>query len=264
MRKFINKISLLSLIFISMQVFAWGLTGHRTIAEIAERHLSGKTKKELRKIFGNEKLAYWANWPDFIKSDTTGVWSHTHVWHYINIDPQPDFETFKKVLNEQPGPSAYTQVDILSKQIKDKNTSLEDRKIAIIFLVHIVGDLAQPMHTGRIADLGGNKISVNFFGKETNLHSIWDNDLIDSKKYSYTELADNLDIRNKEYVKNIQSGNLVDWLYETHILANNIYANTPNGAKLSYDYIYKYDKILEDQLLKGGLRLARVLNELFS
>jgi len=263
MKKFIGKISFLALVFISLQVYAWGVTGHRTIAEIAERHLNKKTKKELKKIFGKEKLAYWANWPDFIKSDTTGVWKHTHVWHYVNIDPQPNFETFKKVLEEQTGPSAYTQVSVLSEQIKNKNTSTEDRKIAIIFLVHILGDLAQPMHTGRLEDLGGNKIKVKFFGKNTNLHSIWDGDLVDSKKYSYTELADILDIKNKKEIKDIQSGNLSEWMYETHLLANNIYANTPDGSKLAYDYIYKYDKIVENQLLKGGIRLAKVLNELF-
>jgi len=263
MKIFISRASLFLSILVSLQVFAWGVTGHRTIAEIAERHLTQKTKRELKKFFDNESLAYWANWPDFIKSDTTGVWDHTHVWHYVNIDPQPDFDTFKKVLDEQSGPTAYTQIEALSKQIKDQNSTTEDKKIAIIFLVHILGDLAQPMHTGRAEDLGGNKIIVNFLGKDTNLHSIWDNDLIDSKKYSYTELANNLDTKSKKEVKNIQNGSIAEWLYETHLLANNIYDNTPNGAKLSREYIYKYDKVVEDQLLKGGLRLAKVLNEIF-
>jgi len=263
MKLFFSKISFFVSVLVSLQAFAWGIIGHRTIAEIAERHLNQNTKRELKKIFGNESLAYWANWPDFIKSDSTEVWTHTHIWHYVNIDPQPDFDTFKKVLDEQSGPTAYTQIDALSKQIKNKNTSIENKKIAIIFLVHILGDLAQPMHTGRAEDLGGNKINVNFLGKDTNLHSIWDNDLIDSKKYSYTELASNLDTKDEKKIKNIQKGNIAEWLYETHLLANNIYANTPNGAKLSREYIYKYDKIVENQLLKGGLRLAKILNELF-
>ena len=93
-------------------------------------------------------MAYWANWPDFIKSDTTGVWKSTSTWHYVNIDPQPDFKAFKENLEAQAGPTMYTQIKTLSEQIKNKNTSDKDRKIALMFLIHIVGDMAQPMHTG--------------------------------------------------------------------------------------------------------------------
>ena len=95
----------------------------------------------------------------------------------------------------------YTQIKTLSEQIKNKNTSDKDRKIALMFLIHIVGDMAQPMHTGRAGDLGGNKIDVIYFGKKTNLHSVWDSDLIDSQKYSYTEFAKLIDIKTKDEVK---------------------------------------------------------------
>ncbi len=174
---------------------------------------------------GKERLAYWANWPDFIKSDTTGVWKQASSWHYVNIDPQTDFKNFGDNLKMQAGPSLYTQVNTLSSQIKDKNTSEKDRKIALIFLIHIMGDLAQPLHVGRADDLGGNKINVTYFGDKTNLHSVW--------------------------------------LYDSHKIANKIYAQTPDGSKLSYDYQYKFNETLERQLLYGGLRLAKVLNELF-
>ena len=94
-----GKINLKLLMFIgllmSSYVFSWGITGHRVIAEIAERHLTKKSKKELRKLFGKEKMAYWANWPDAIKSDSTDTWKDTFVWHYINVEPQEFFEAFK-------------------------------------------------------------------------------------------------------------------------------------------------------------------------
>ncbi|QCX54272.1 S1/P1 nuclease [Elizabethkingia sp. JS20170427COW] len=263
MIKLASKLMICLMALSFTQAFAWGLTGHRVIAQIAENHLSNKAKREIKKIFGKEELAYWANWPDFIKSDTTGVWKPTNVWHYVNIDPQPDFESFKKNLEAQAGPSMYTQIKVLSTQIKNKQTNAKDRKIAMIFLVHIMGDMAQPMHTGRSGDLGGNKIKVTYFGKNINLHSLWDSHMIESLGYSYTELAHLLDIKTKDEVKKIQEGTVLDWVYESHQLANNIYANTPDGSKVSYDYGYKYDRILEDQLLKGGLRLAKVINDLF-
>ncbi|KUJ53096.1 S1/P1 nuclease [Chryseobacterium sp. JAH] len=263
MKSIYSKMLLLLMISSSVYSFAWGLTGHRVIAEIAENHLSGKARREIRKMMGQERLAYWANWPDFIKSDTTGVWKQTSVWHYVNIDPQTDFTSFEKNLKAQAGPSLYSQIKTLSTQIKDEKTSEKDRKIALIFLIHMMGDLSQPMHTGKSEDLGGNKINVTYFGEKTNLHSVWDGKLVDSQKYSYTEYAKLLDIKTKDEVKQIQSGTLENWLYDSHQIANKIYAQTPNDSKLAYDYQYKFNDTMERQLLYGGLRLAKVLNDLF-
>lgn len=242
--------------------YCWGTTGHRVIAEIAENHLSNKAKRNLKKLIGNEKLAYWANWPDFIKADTTGVWKHTDQWHYVNVDPQNNLQTFIAKLKEQQAPNIYTQINILSDQIKDKKTPEKDREIALRFLIHLMGDAAQPLHVGRAADLGGNKIKLKFFGDNTNLHSLWDSKLVDFQKYSYTEFANILDVKSKEEIAKIQSGTLEDWLYDSHLSANRIYANTVAETNYSYDYNYKFASLLEQQLLNGGLRLAKVLNEI--
>ncbi|WP_374462656.1 S1/P1 nuclease [Chryseobacterium sp.] len=263
MKSIYSKILLLAFMASSLYSYAWGLTGHRVIADIAQNHLSRKARREIKKIMGKERLAYWANWPDFIKSDTTGAWKQASSWHYVNIDPMTDFKAFEQNLKAQAGPSLYTQVNTLSSQIKDKNTSEKDKKIALIFLIHIMGDLAQPLHVGRAEDLGGNKINVTYFGEKTNLHSVWDGKLVDSQKYSYTEYSKLLDIKSKEEVAQIQAGTLEDWLYDSHKIANKIYAQTPNDSKLSYDYQYKFNETMERQLLYGGLRLAKVLNELF-
>ncbi|MGP1500799.1 MAG: S1/P1 nuclease [Bergeyella cardium] len=261
-----GKINLKLLMFIgllmSSYVFSWGITGHRVIAEIAERHLTKKSKKELRKLFGKEKMAYWANWPDAIKSDSTDTWKDTFVWHYINVEPQADFAAFKTAVKAQNKPNVYNQILALSETIKDKKRPKEERKTAIIFLIHLMGDLSQPMHTGRAEDLGGNKIEITYFGSKTNLHSLWDSKLIDAQKYSYTEYATLLDTKNKEEIKAIQSGTLMDWLYASHKAANKLYAATPAGSKLGYEYQYKFTPLLEEQLRNGGLRLAKVLNEL--
>ena len=257
------KLSLLLSILVSGYIFAWGVTGHRVIAEIAENHLSRKSKREIKKLLGKEKMVYWANWADAIKSDSTDTWKGTSQWHYINVEPQPDFKAFEEKVKEQTHPNVYNQILVLSKTLKNKNLPKEERKTALKFLIHLMGDMAQPLHTGRAEDLGGNKIEITYFGSKTNLHSLWDSKLIDSQKYSYTEYAEILDTKSEEEIKRIQSGTLMDWLYDSHKAANKIYAATPHGERVSYAYQYKFNDVLEGQLLNGGLRLAKLLNDIF-
>ena len=260
-----NKILRNSVLIVALLSFnfgySWGTTGHRVIAEIAENHLSGKSKRQLKKIIGDQKLAYWATWPDNIKSDTTGVWKLTERWHYVNVNSQSNIKQFTDSLKAEKGTNIYTQIKVLSDQIKDKKTTAQDREIALRFLIHLVGDAAQPMHVGRFADLGGNRIKLNYFGSPTNLHSLWDSKMVDFEKYSYTEYARVLDVKSKEEVKTIQFGTLEDWLYDSQKAANRIYANSKPDTNYSYDYNYKFQPLVERQLLYGGLRLAKILNE---
>lgn len=175
-----------------------------------------QSKRHLKKIIGQEKLAYWANLPDFIKADTTGVWKQSEQWHYINSEPKTNIQTFTESINSQQVPNIYTQIKILSAQIKDKNTSLKDKEIALSIPHSLNGrDAAQPLHVGRAEDLGGNKIKLKFFGENTNLHSLWDTKLVDFQKYSYKEFAGVLDVKSKKEVKQIQYGTLEDWLYDS-------------------------------------------------
>ena len=256
-----NSVLLLALLSFNFG-YSWGTTGHRVIADIAENHLSAKAKRNLKKMIGDQKLAYWANWPDQIKADTTGVWKPTERWHYVNVNPQPNIKQFSDSLKAQQGPNIYTQNKILSEQIKDKKTPAQDREIALRFLIHLVGDAAQPLHVGRYEDLGGNKIKINYFGLPTNLHALWDSKIVDFEKYSYTEYTRVLDVKSKQEVKTIQLGTLEDWLYDSQKAANRIYANSVAESNYSYDYNYKFQPLIERQLLYGGLRLAKILNEI--
>ena len=262
MKKIISNLLLIVFLLSFNFAYSWGTTGHRVIAEIAQNHLSGKAKRHLKKIIGHEKLAYWANWQDFIKADTTGVWKQSEQWHYINSEPKTNIQTFTESINSQQAPNIYTQIKILSSQIKDKNTSLKDKEIALRFLIHLMGDAAQPLHVGRVEDLGGNKIKLKFFGENTNLHSLWDSKLIDFQKYSYSEYTVLLDVKSKEEVKKIQAGTLEEWLFDSHQSANKIYANSLMDGSYAYDYNYKYADLMERQLLYGGLRLAKILNDI--
>lgn len=243
--------------------FAWGTTGHRVVAEIAQRHLSRKARREIKKLFGREPLDYWANWPDFIKSDTTNKWKETSEWHYVDLPGHLSKETFIRELKAIDHKSLYSQIPAMEQVLKNKNASLHEKQIALRFLIHFIGDLHQPLHVGHANDLGGNKITEYWFGKKTNLHAIWDEDLIDYQKWSYTEYATNIDIVSKDEIKQIQSGTLEDWFYQSHQLADEVYDRTPADSHLSYRYNYMFYDKLNQQLLDGGLRLAKVLNDVF-
>ena len=250
------------MLLLSANAMAWGTTGHRVVSEVAERHLSKKAKQNLHALIGKQKLAYWANWADNQRSDTTGKWKHTTgTWHYINLPGNLTQQAFYDAVRNYPTESVYTQIDFLKNKVKDRSLSKEERKDYLAFLIHFTGDLHQPMHIGRADDLGGNKVSVNWFGKSSNLHTVWDTDLVDFQKWSYTEYATVLDIVSQNEVRNIQSGSMLDWLYETYQLTNEIYRVTPFGSNLSYQYTYYYTDKMNLQLLRAGLRLAKILNE---
>lgn len=242
---------------------AWGMIGHRVIAEIAENHLNKKAKKNIQKIIGDQKLAYWSNWADFIKSDPNPELSSTGVWHFVNASPNLTFEEFNKELQASSDNNLYKAYNRIKAEAKSKQAvDLVKKQEQLYFILHLFGDAHQPMHVGRADDLGGNKIPVVFFGRKSNIHRVWDSDLVDNDNYSYTEYARVLDIyKAKEYNKYLVP--FEQALYESHQLANKIYDGIQPNAELSYKYIYEYKYLMEEALYKAGIRLAAELNEIY-
>ena len=131
-------------------------------------------------------------------------------------------------------------------------------------LIHLMGDHHCPMHAGHLTDLGGNRVKVRFFGRDTNLHAVWDSSLPEwAHKWSYTEWQSQLARLPDEAGAAIPGGPHETGYDETQALCPEIYASTPEGANLSYDYVNKYAPLVERQLLKGGHRLAALLNEIY-
>ncbi|MDM1527941.1 S1/P1 nuclease [Myroides odoratimimus] len=257
-------LSLFVVAFFALQtanVFAWGTTGHRVVAELAERNLSKKAKKQLKEIIGNQQLAYWANWPDFLKSDPS--WKFADSWHYINMPGDLDRQAFDKELANSTDENLYKRALILIEELKDKSLPLAKKQENLYFLIHIIGDAHQPLHIGRPEDLGGNRVKIEWFRKATNLHSLWDSALVDFDKYSYTEYATVLDVHGANYNQKITSGTLEDWIYDSYTMANKLYASVEPEESLSYRYHFDHKDNVESQLLKGGLRLAKILNDIF-
>lgn len=260
--KSIFKVAMLTFaILFSSNIWAWGTTGHRVVAEIAEKNLSRKAKREIKKIIGNQKLAYWANWPDFIKSDTS--WKFADSWHYVNIPGNLSYDAFLTELDHSSEDNLYKRTLILIEELNKKELPLEKKQQYLYFLIHIIGDVHQPLHVGRAEDLGGNKVTVEWFGSKTNLHTVWDSKLVDFEKYSYTEYADVLNRLSKKEIKEVQDGSLENWIYDSYTVSNKIYSEVTKDENLKYRYQYLNKERVEQQLQKGGLRLSKVLNEIF-
>ncbi|MFI3265467.1 MAG: S1/P1 nuclease [Rikenellaceae bacterium] len=242
----------------ALQAMAWGQMGHDVTAYIAEKNLNKKAAKAVKEILDGHSLVYYSSWLD--SASNTDEYKFTKTWHYRNVDKGHTVETMP--LNENG--DVVRAVEQIVTEIKTGKLTGKEEKVAVMMLIHLVGDLHCPMHAGRLSDLGGNRHRVFFFGRETNLHSIWDSALIESAhKWSYAGWWEQLDIISKQEKAEIQKGEPIEWFTQTVEYASDIYTNTPINSKLSYDYITKYAPIAEQQLLNAGLRLARILNELY-
>lgn len=237
--------------------YDWGKTGHRTTGEIAEKYLTRKAKKALRKLLDGESLALISTYGDEIKSDT--LYRSYGPWHYVNIPFDMTYDTHPK--NDRGDIIQGIQSCITS--IKDPLTSKEKKVFHVKLLVHLIGDLHQPLHTGIGEDRGGNDFQVRWFKDGTNLHSVWDTKMIEHYNMSYSELARTMPKVSKKEVAAIKNGDVIDWMEESRVLTKDIYAHTNKGDKLGYRYMYDYFGTVRSQLQKGGIRLAGVLNELF-
>ena len=256
-----KKVSLFLLVILLNTSFLkaddWGKKGHRATAAIAENYLTPKARKEIQKLLGDETLVTVSTFADDIKSYEE--YRKYSSWHYVNIAPGLTYYEDSK--NPQ-GDLVQAITKCKEVLLSDKSTH-DDKTFYLKLLVHFIGDLHQPLHLGKAEDKGGNDFQVRWFNDGTNLHSLWDTKLIESYGMSYSELATNFGQVTKEQQKAIAKGSLIDWVAEGQILADKVYASSEIGEKLSYRYEADNISIVQQQLTKGGIRLASVLNNLF-
>ncbi|MCY7293167.1 MAG: S1/P1 nuclease, partial [Ferruginibacter sp.] len=217
---------------------AWGVLGHRIVGQIADSYLTKNTKREIFKILGNESVAMSSNWPDFIKSDP--AYKYLDSWHYINLKTGLNETELKNYLAIDTVTDAYTKINWLTAQLKNKELEPEKKVLYLRLLIHIVGDIHQPLHIGRFEDRGGNAIKVNWFKDPSNLHTVWDSKLIDFQQLSYTEYASSINYTTKALRKEWQAQPVADWIWQSYQQAEQIYAYAKPDANLSYEYNFKF------------------------
>jgi hypothetical protein len=250
------------LIYAPLQSMAWGTTGHRVCGQIAESYLTPKAKAAVHAILGNESIAIASNWADFIKSDPQ--YSYTSPWHYVDLNKVYTYPELVDFLHQDNNVDAYTKINFLIGDLKKSGLSKFTKQFDLKMLIHIVEDVHQPMHVAHADDKGGNDFKVTWFNEPTNLHSVWDSKLIDFQQLSYTEYANNINHTTDAQRAEWQKAPISKWLFESNQIAEILYTDIKQGDDLGYKYNYSHIDTLNRQLLKAGVRLAGVLNSLFS
>ena len=251
---------LASTMMTSLPAFGWGQTGHRVTGAIAEKHLTPAAKAAIVKLLPNESLAEASTYPDEMRSDPSEFWRKTSPpWHYVTV---PEGHEYHEVGAPEQG-DAYTALQHFTTVLKDTKASREDRQVALRFIVHIIGDLHQPLHAGNGTDRGGNSVKVRFFWQDSNLHTVWDSKMLDSKQLSYTEWTDWLD--KKITTKTLKDWQALDanvWIKESTEIRDTIYPEDAND--MSYDYVYDFLPVAKTRLQQAGVRIAAYLNNVFA
>ncbi|SFK98959.1 S1/P1 Nuclease [Pseudovibrio ascidiaceicola] len=238
-------------------VFAWGKTGHRVTGLIAEEFLSETAQMKVEEILGTENLVDASTWPDFMRSDTSPFWKNSGPYHYVNTKRGEGYDA----ANAPEHGDAVTALTDFRATLEDENAPLEDRQLALRFIVHIVGDLHQPMHAGYADDRGGNAVKLEFFWEKTNLHRLWDTDLIEHGGLSYTELSERLLRRlEDQQAEDWKEPDPLVWISESVSYRDGLY---PSETNLSYGYVFKHRETLHRRLTQGGVRIAAYLNDIF-
>ncbi|MBD1393863.1 S1/P1 nuclease [Mucilaginibacter glaciei] len=251
-----------AILYLPIQTMAWGTNGHRICGQIADSYLTPKARAAVKAILGDESIAMASNWADFIKSDPN--FNYLYNWHFINFDKSLSQADMQAYLKADTATDAYTKIGFLTAQLKNKNLSKTNKLLYLRMLIHIVEDVHQPFHTGHLSDKGGNDVKVMWYDKESNLHSIWDSQMIDAQQLSYTEYV--LAINHTTLAQRAiwQKATVGQWLFESNQIVDKLYLETKNGDKVNtYKYIFKNLATVNEQLLKGGVRLAGVLNQIF-
>ncbi|MFD2286638.1 hypothetical protein GJU39_19605 [Pedobacter petrophilus] len=249
-----------ALISIAFLFGSWGFFGHKTVATIAENHLTEEAKTAVKTLLGNESLADVASWADEVRNQPE--YKNTAGWHFVNLPLGLSRRQFRDAIQAVKNENLLTALALNESIIKDSGATKNQKIIALKFIVHLVGDAHQPMHVSRAEDKGGNTIQVQFDGKGTNLHSLWDSRLLDHQGLSITQLVEKDDVR-KSKIRKWQKATPTDWLFESYKISSKLYEEVEQNNKLDEAYYQSHIGIVNKRIEMGGIRLAGVLNELF-
>jgi hypothetical protein len=250
---------------------AWGPKGHQIVARVAAQHLSPKARAGVAAILGlppdasltrlANELAAISNEADRIRASEP----ETGNWHFVDIPLKENRYNAARDCAEQPGRGDCIINALARERNNLKASAPAVRSRALTFVVHLVGDLHQPLHAADNGDRGGNNLKVKLLGKTSNLHRVWDSGIIELFDLSDEEYADFLlDLAGPApSVAAMQKGDPVAWAEEAHRIARNNAYKIPRNKRLGDAYVDANGDVIDRQLLRAGLRLAAVLNAAF-
>ena len=255
MHLLISFLLLTGLFIDSDQTERWGQIGHYVSGEIAEKHLNDLAKARVNNILGDRSIAISTVWMDDIRSDDSYDFD---TWHYVTI---PDGEEYDPDIQEESGNIIWA-LETLIEELKTGDLTEEEESEKLKLVIHMIGDIHQPLHVGTGEDRGGNDVRLQWFWEDSNLHRVWDSEMIESFQLSYTELAKELDTATHDQIEDWQDDSVREWAYESMEFRDQVY-DLPDDMRLSYEYRYYNKEIIYKRLLQAGIRMAGVLNEIY-
>jgi len=275
----------LAILLPATPAMAWWEYGHGAVGRIAYLNVSPQTRAELDRMLRQGRLLdtptcsiatieLAAYWPDCIK--TLGErFSYASPWHYQNVNICRPFDLSGPCAD---GNCVSAQIERNVRILADRRIPDRERVMALAFLIHFVGDLHQPMHAGDHNDLGGNRVQVSWglIGGRTNLHLVWDGYFADRGiSAAPGEAAGILSELTPEDRAAMPLGTILDWSRENwEISRDEAYggvfaepcAERPRDARpvITEAMIQRAIPVVRRQVARGGLRLARLLDEAFA
>ncbi|MCX2575115.1 S1/P1 nuclease [Pedobacter sandarakinus] len=239
---------------------SWGFFGHKTVASIAEVHLSEPAKSAVSNLLGSESLVDVAAWADEVRNQP--AYRNTAGWHFVNLPLGLNRAKFRDSIGKIKEANLLSALVLNESILLDPNATKSQKAIALKFVVHLVGDAHQPMHVSRAEDKGGNSIQVQFDGKGTNLHTLWDSRLLDHQGLSIADLVakDNV---SRSKIRRWQKATPEDFLFESYKISSKLYKEVAKNNNIDEAYYQSHIGIANQRTEMGGIRLAGILNELF-
>lgn len=244
---------------------AWGGLGHRTIAEIAERHLTPTAKANIEKYTKGTPLSEYAVWLDWVRKNDPYYAELTDGWHAAIVDEncKTSHELREK---HRKGRDAVTVTLMFDEMFRNRE-KLSDSTVMVALksVIHMVADFHCPGHVRYTDNNNSGKWNVTYLGKERSIHKIWDTSILTygHKNYTHLQYADKLDTFTPKQIKKVTSGWLEDWLEESGRVVRPTLEWVKEGDELYIDFVEKAQPLAHDQARKAGYRLAAVLNAMF-
>lgn len=274
---FIHFILISVFVLLSSQVAqAWGVIGHHTSAQIALDILKQQNSpalKQIQDILKRDDFVSSSTWADEIRGSTTQDWKSTIWYHFEKMNDGDQYLTYLKDQTGEVKSHGGVIAALLASEIllKDKKTTPANRSNALKFLIHFIGDIHQPLHTGRADDNGGNKIDVKWLGFDLSLHQVWDSQIIalghsdlfsrGNKSEQVRAYADYLEAQFKGL--SLPDENKLkydDWLNESLIPRPDAYKYKDEEAK---KYTARFIGVVDQRVYRAGVRIAYTLNRIF-
>jgi hypothetical protein len=270
----------LALFLAASPAAAWWEYGHYTVARIAERQVQDSTRRAIQRLIARSALletptcpirniADASYWPDCVKG-LGDRFSYASPWHYQNVDICKPFD-LKAPCRD--GNCVSAQIDRNAKLLADKTLPARERVMALAFLIHFVGDLHMPLHAGDKGDLGGNRFRASYgVIKGRNLHSIWDGYLADRGISDPPgNAAGILTGFSPDQLTAMSAGTTEDWSRDgweaARQFAYGAVMADPCGPVPATEPVIdeattrRLVPVIRQQVAKGGVRLARLLDE---